>query len=304
MLRRSAPVPTRAPSSVRGRAGFTLIELLVVIAIIAALVGLTIAGVMRVLGAGPRAQTSSTLSALANGINTFAAERQVPYIPAGSYDTATNRWTGPFRLQNSYPDTSWPEAQYIARVFGRVNFGNLGYDPRQLGPGAPQLPVQLDANQTLLFFLNGIQDNDGNGNVAFRGFSKNPQQPFAAPAAVGENRLGPYFGEITARQYVTRPGEFARIIDGWRTPIAYFTAYNAKAQPVPSTTYGGWNPLAMGLNGPYFTGTGYANPSGFQLISAGENKRFGAGGNWANVSLDGADDRANFSPNNLGAGPQ
>jgi prepilin-type N-terminal cleavage/methylation domain-containing protein len=298
MLRRSAPVPTRAPSSVRGRAGFTLIELLVVIAIIAALVGLTIAGVMRVLGAGPRAQTSSTLSALANGVNTFASERQVPYIPAGHYDPSTNRWTGPFRLQNSYPDTNWPEAQYIARVFGRVNFSDLGYRP---GGSDPVMPAQLDANQTLLFFVNGIQSHDGQGNVAFRGFQKG-QQPFA-PFTQGENRLGPYFGEITARQYVASGREFARIIDGWRTPIAYFTAYNAKPAVVNSGAYGGVN-TAPGLVGPYFTGTGYANPSGFQLISAGENKRFGAGGNWANVSLDGADDRANFSPNNLGAGPQ
>jgi prepilin-type N-terminal cleavage/methylation domain-containing protein len=306
MLRRSAPVPTRAPSSARGRAGFTLIELLVVIAIIAALVGLTIAGVMRVLGAGPRAQTSSTLSALANGINTFASERSVPYIPSGTYDFATNRWTGPFRLRNSYTSTTNPndqsfEAQYISRVFGRVTLDNLG-NPAFPGNDT-SAPITLDANQTLLFFVNGIQDSDGQGGVAFRGFQKG-QKPFA-PFTKDENRLGPYFGEITARQYVASGREFARIIDGWRTPLAYFTAYNAKPAVVNSGgAYGGNNPLATGLVGPYFTGTGYANPSGFQLISAGENKRFGAGGNWANVSPDGADDRANFSPNNLGAGPQ
>jgi prepilin-type N-terminal cleavage/methylation domain-containing protein len=298
MLRRSAPVPTRAPSSARGRAGFTLIELLVVIAIIAALVGLTIAGVMRVLGAGPRAQTSSTLSALANGVNTFASERQVPYIPAGRWSGSA--WTGKFRLRNSYTSSTDPndqsfEAQYIARVFGRVTLDNLG--------GGANFGADLDANQTLLFFLNGIQDTDGQGNVAFRGFQKG-QKPFA-PFTKDESRLGPYFGEITARQYVASGREFARIIDGWRTPLAYFTAYNAKPAVVNSGgAYGGNNPLATGLVGPYFTGTGYANPSGFQLISAGENKRFGAGGNWANVSPDGADDRANFSPNNLGAGPQ
>jgi prepilin-type N-terminal cleavage/methylation domain-containing protein len=117
MLRRSAPVPSRAPSSVRGRAGFTLIELLVVLAIIAVLVGLLIAGVMRVLGAGPRAQTSSTLSALSNAINTFGSETQARYIPAGTYSGTA--WTGPFRLRNSYTSATNPndqsfEAQSVA----------------------------------------------------------------------------------------------------------------------------------------------------------------------------------------------
>jgi hypothetical protein len=152
-----------------------------------------------------------------------------------------------------------------------------------------------------LFFVNGIQDNDGAGNVAFRGFQKG-QRPFT-PFTQGENRLGPFFGEISKRQYVVNGREFARIVDGWGTPIAYFTAYNAKQAALGSGAYGGAN-TAPGLVGPYFTGTGYAQPAGFQLISAGENKRFGAGGNWGNVNPDGADDRANFSPNNLGAGPQ
>lgn len=298
MLRRSAPVPTRALA----RTGFTLIELIVVIAIIAILMGLIVAASMRVLRVGPRTQTTSTLSALSQSINTFASERQVPYIPAGHYDPSTNRWTGPFRLQNSYPDTNWPEAQYIARVFGRVNFNDLGYRP---GGADPVMPAQLDANQTLLFFLNGVQSNDGLGNVAFKGFQKG-QQPFA-PAAAGENRLGPYFGEITKRQYAANAREFARIIDGWNTPIAYFTAYNAKpttvTNPLSNSQYFGVN-TAPGLVGPYFSGSGYANPSGFQLISAGEDRRFGPGGDWTYVTGDGSDDRANFSPNNLAAGPQ
>ena len=297
MLRRSEPVQTRA----RARAGFTLIELLVVIAIIAVLMGVLLAGVMGAFKAGPRAQTTSTLSALANAINTFGSETKVPYVPSGTWSGSA--WTGPFRLRNSYTSTTNPndqsfEAQYIVRVFGRVTLDNLG------NPGLPgndtSAPVTLDANQTLLFFVNGLQDNDGQGNVAFRGFQKG-QKPFT-PFTQGENRLGPFFGEITKRQYSAPAGQFARIIDGWGTPIAYFTAYNAKQTALNSGAYGGAN--SAGPAGPFFTSTGYANPAGFQLISAGENKQFGAGGNWASVNQQGADDRANFSPNNLGAGPQ
>src|SRR5437667_9202575 len=59
--------------AVSGRGAFTLIELLVVIAIIAVLVSLTVAAAMRVLGVGPRVETQTEISKLAESLQ--AAKR-------------------------------------------------------------------------------------------------------------------------------------------------------------------------------------------------------------------------------------
>lgn len=298
MTRRAAPT----------RAGFTLVEVLVVMAIIAILVGILFVALGPSLGVGTRGDTSSRMQAIENAVGTFKSERSVPYIPAGTVDvnpaSATfQRVTGPFRLRNSYTSTTNPndqsfEAQYITRVFGRVNLADLG--------GGANFTGDLDANQTLLFFLNGIQEVDARGDIAFRGFRKG-QQPFAAYQS-GENRLGPYL-DIN-KKHVETTAAFARLVDGWGVPFAYFVAYNGKpaavTNPLSNSAYFGWNPAPIwnGLNGPYFTNTSYVNPNGFQLISAGPDKRFSPGGNWSTYQLGSSDDRANFATDAIGAGPQ
>ena len=369
------------------RVGFTLIELLVVISIIAVLIGLTLAAVMQVLGIGPRADTTSRITAISNAIGTFKSEKGVTFIPGGSIDDrptiivpgnlvpqpnpAYGSVVGPFRLRNIYPqpgavpnfpitepDANSFEARYIKRVWPNADIDGsqspqpypsnnillataLG-NPSTLNPKFP-FPADLDANQTLLFFLNGIADQDPNapGNFSFRGFSKNPQRPFEpySTAVTASDRTKPYL-DISNKHYlapinttfnpnamspnVVNPN-YPWLVDGWRRPFAYFAAFNGKPAkipptptpmvPVPPTAYDGKNDLftiaavqniQKPMNTPkaYINGTRYELESGFQIVSAGKDGIFGTSGNWNSVTTpDGNDDRANFSTANLGAGP-
>jgi prepilin-type N-terminal cleavage/methylation domain-containing protein len=311
-----------------GRAGFTLIELLVVIAIIAVIMGLLLAAVMQVLGTGPKADTIARLTNTGSAIGTFKAERQAKYIPAGSVDInptlssgAANptygQVVGKFRLRNSYTATTTPdlnsfEAQYIASVFGsRVNLANLGNTNTFGG--------DLDANQTLLFFLNGIQTPDGQGNTAFTGFSSNSQQPFiTASVGAGESRKGPYL-ELNRKRYeVDTTNNFARLLDAYGSPFAYFVAYNGKPGVYDQNAAGLIaNTYANGTALPYKNGGRYVNESGWQLISAGKDKTFKDPTlvtpptfflDWSNLDQnkvgDSRDNLANFSTTFLSAGPK
>jgi prepilin-type N-terminal cleavage/methylation domain-containing protein len=294
------------------RSGFTLIELLVVISIIAVVMSLLLAGVMKALGVGPKAETTARISAINNAIGTFKSNQsfgQVSYIPPGALYVTTGTW-GPFRLRNSYsppggpqPDQNSFEAQYLQQVFGGgrpLNWGDLGM-------GSANWGADLDANQTLTFFLTGLPAQDNQGNTIFTGFSTNQMKPFTPRASPTETRRGPVL-QLSGRQFIVDGSGFARVIDAHAytvpgqtipgTPFVYFAAYNGQANKL----YGGYNPLAPGVV-PYNRGGQFENASGFQIISAGKNRQFGTSGTLGNVGEAGSDDQANFSSNVLGSTP-
>ena len=300
------------------RVGFTLIELLVVISIIAILTSLLVAGVMRVRAVSKRADSSARIAGIGTGIGTFKSSQsfgQAKYIPAGRLENGV--WL-PFRLRNSYPDTAAAgepnansfEAAYLQQVFGGgsgLNLLDLGYRDAS---GQPNLKVDLDANQTLTFFLCGFPEFDAEGNAVFTGFSSHPNQPFTRRLSTDEARRGPVLAEMGgSRKYLIDPtNKFARLIDAYGNPFAYFAAYNGMANKY----YGGYGNdklvnekgQAMGAVKPYNSGAQFEHPSGFQIISAGQDGLFGTTGNWKVVDEVGKDDQANFSSNPLGAGPQ
>ena len=171
-------------------------------------------------------------------------------------------------------------ASYMARLFPRT------------GGKAPGMPaVTLEGHQALVFFLRGP-----NGN----GWSTNPTNPGAA----GGERIGPFFEFKTERLVNVGAGSNPSYKDRFGTPIAYFCSTQWAADRwVPSA----YNPDCGGLGVQPYKDT---NMTGYQLISAGRNKKFGQSGpawNPANSTAiyptgsDGYDDVTNFSNSLLGA---
>jgi hypothetical protein len=238
---------------------------------------------MRVSLAGDEARAKSEIRQLETNINGYKAARHVNYLP--SFGGGAN---GVFRLRKVYntnPETAANasvtsiEWQYLNTVFpGLQPGGRTGLDN-----GLPNL--DLDCNQTLIFFLTG-------GEVTkYSGFSNDPTQPFDTSAASQANRTGKYFDIPDNRLQVINGVRTGRYLDPWGTPYVYMAPVDGRQYPMPSATADvipqavllnmgvagqptGINPFRSFVSG---TNTKAINDSSFQLISAGPNKIFGRG---------------------------
>jgi type II secretory pathway pseudopilin PulG len=162
------------------------------------------------------------------------------------------------------------------------------------------IEATLEGSQCLVFFLGGIP---GSGTVT--GFSTNQSNP----AQIGGDRVAPFF-EFKSNRLVplsqwafnTQGGnqlllsDFYAYLDGYgRTPYAYFSSYktingyNRYFSIVPPSPWvisglsdcqslGVW-PYAQSLGLTPGTSPTYLNAQTYQIISAGKNTFFGAGGN-------------------------
>jgi type II secretory pathway pseudopilin PulG len=313
-----------------------MIELLVVIAIIAILVSITAVVVVKVKAKAKSASASAEIAQIANAIGAFKAKTNVAYIPSGSppwTDSSGNTKTT-FRLCSTYLDNSnnplpWPEVVYLKQVFPAMRLDDNGL---RVGgapvansvatPPAGSIPmIELDNNQTLVFFLTGGPP------TLYQGFSTNRQQPFETTAT---NRIGPFLA-FPANKYATGAAAVtalhasanastvdlgaASLVDPWGSPYAYF-AFSPNVSPP------GYMGTAFTFRGtsamPYYQtdATGrrlYLNQRGFQIVSAGENGQedvapygFGGGGAWVPGVGDyaesgpGFDDVSNFHEGKLG----
>jgi prepilin-type N-terminal cleavage/methylation domain-containing protein len=279
-----------------GRAGFTLIELLVVIAIIAVLVGLTAAAVQKVRSVGPQTQARTEIGQFETGLASCRTEFGLDYVPSklvlredGNYKTGT----GP--NQALYPKT----VAILQKMFGR-NFNVYGQYKWKGNAATSTGETVLEGQHCLVFFTGGIPTAPGgtNGCTGFNADNANP-------AAPGGTRRGPWF-EFKSNRLRRDPNGFFVYLDPWGgQPYAYFSATKAGNDYSPDCPSLQTTPPVR----PYVDlSNRFLNPNGYQIITAGPNKKFGPGGQWNPATgytnnPDGADDLSNFSRGPLG-GPQ
>ncbi len=258
-------------------AGFTLIELLVVIAIIAVLISLLIPAVMKFRGTADRTKNDWRMKQMTVGAKKFQDAHQVDHLPHP-----------PFRLQNKYVAGTYDREQaYLKQVFPHLDLNATGLTDVTLD----------DGNQILVFFTTG--------GVALKhqGFSMSAKQPFLPKTVDGEERKGPYIEISADKQPMIGPsinGQ-AWFLDPFGTPYAVFFPRKKSYLTTPAQQFlGAVTPFHQGGTPPK-----YDNPNDIQVISAGPNKAFGAGGSWSSGATgDGADDTSNFSGGRpLGSGP-
>jgi len=293
----------RIHSRTAGRPGFTLIELLVVIAIIAILVGLTTAGVMKFLVKGPEAQTRSDILNLSAALQQFYS--QYKFYPPDRVRLCSN-------YASYTPTPGSLDAQSlmaINKVWPNLgNFTGIAW----AGPATPAAGVDviLEGDQALVFWLAGPPETS---STLMGGFAVNPTDPIylppytAARPQLDRKRFMNFDGGRLTPVSVTAIGTprgnsaaafFPSYLDAFRkAPYVYFSS-NGR----PNGYSGTANTLGVS---PYLEKANtFQKSNEFQIISAGLDGKFGAGGMiWpvTGVYPNGMDDFANFTDRQLGA---
>jgi prepilin-type N-terminal cleavage/methylation domain-containing protein len=310
------------------RHAFTLVELLVVIAIIAVLVSLTAAGVMKILGKANETKARAELGQLDLAIQQYLSENSVQYIPS----LIILREDGQYNLNATNPNLQIEKdtIAYLQKLFGK-NFNPFGQHDWNgdgvITPSTGTPGFRLEGHQCLVFFLGGIPDKNAPGTL---GFSTNPQFPTLA----GGTRKGPWFQNFQANRMARVPvpaggNGFFSYLDPWSpggtaVPYAYFSSYGppgngynryAAILKSPTNPNGHDCPTLTAPNfnltqGPYAESAGpparFTNPNTWQILTAGPDRMFGAGGLWSPANgipgPPGADDMADFARGSLSSG--
>jgi prepilin-type N-terminal cleavage/methylation domain-containing protein len=288
-------------SATKRRSGFTLIELLVVIAIIAILAGLTLAGVMVFLRKGPEVQNRHDILQLSAALQDFKSKERV-YPPnqiklCSNYSSYTN--TPLDQESKAFLATMWPELGN----FKGINWASrTGATAPVFGNLAPKANDILDGDQCLVFFLGGPPNTSGNASAGLMGFSNNPVNPIDP---TNPNRKK-YFDFDVGRLF-NRTGSTGQNFPSYydvygKKPFVYFSS-NRRPNGYDTTAN------SLGVK-PYQMQTmptvKFYMPESFQLISAGADGLFGAGGPWTEASAaatpaPGKDDVTNFHDGFMGA---
>jgi prepilin-type N-terminal cleavage/methylation domain-containing protein len=292
------------------RTGFTTVELMVVIAIIAVLLAMLMAGIMKVMARQAQSTTQQDLVELAQALENFKTRFHM-YPPSSlTGGTGGNVTTVMAKL---FPELSaqvgTTPSNYASVLSSRVD--------NALSPlGLNSSNVNLKGDQCLVLFLGGYHQMSGSvapgvAVISPQGFSEDPQNPFAPPAAGATgNRIGPYFKFNASRLCVRNPGSdpnsmlasygdgfYASVFQGaarYNTCYAYFSTSGY----LPGGTRNGvgfytdtdCNSLTDALGGfpkPFINlnslkqlagnsvGYEYVNPQSYQIISAGADTLFG-----------------------------
>jgi prepilin-type N-terminal cleavage/methylation domain-containing protein len=325
MLQRSRPLSSRRP-------GFTLVELLVVILIIGILASLLTVGVSSALGKAKRTRNQVDIRQLALAVDAFKTKYKVEYIPSklylsesgATYSTMTGK--GPISDSLAYLQRIWPRLTFPVDWNGSGKIETTGNPFSTIQN--PNGEMILEGDQVLVFFLGGIPAFDPvTGAPSCTGFSKSLSNPAAHLAAGGAAADNPMFEFDSSRLVNLHPSSVRMLSyldtygvgDGKGTrvtgmPYLYFSSYGSRngfnIYGTSDCAFFGVFPYAQGLNQ-------YLNPTGFQIISAGADLKFGPGsanpntaagpfwspataGNSAASGPKGADDQSNFYESTLG----
>jgi general secretion pathway protein G len=279
----------------RGRGGFTLVEMIVVVAIIAILVALTAATALKFLRKGPEIHNRSDMTQLTTAIGTFKTK-------FGFYPPSRIKLCG---LSSQYGNSQLDldSQAVLTQMFPRCSstWANPGINwcPGSANPGG----VTLEGEECLVFFLGGVQATNSGNNLCV-GFSTIPTSPMDTSDM--KNRIGPFYQFEGSRLVASPTGNQVFVYnDPYGTPYVFFSSFRTRNG---YNRYGGTDCPTLNVSPYQDTASTYYNPETVQIVSAGANKQFGAGGQWspANayaIGSQGADDMSNFYESLMGVSP-
>ena len=298
----------------QARSAFSLIELLIVIAIIALLVGLTTAAVQRVRIVAVRTQTANDITKLADGLQAAMKRyNDATVLPSKLVlFNQLNRYTTNPPVGETPADTELRKrsGETLSRMFGPRLLRNGTYVSWDGAASPADSKTVLEGQQCLVFYLGGVQVTTGSALTCV-GFSTDPLNPMK----LGGERNWPFFDFKSARllsanaPFAFGTNAFFVYLDPYRKagdplakPFVYFSTTNA---PNNYSPYGSSDCPSLGI-APYQSAAGFVNPSGFQIVSAGENGKFGIGGTtfdpkFGSSDPDTIDNQTNFSQTVLAA---
>ncbi len=284
------------PKRSRSRAGFTLIELLIVVAIIVVLVGLLLAGIFYAFTRMKQTQALADVNQLDASMKAFKA-KYGRYPPSRIHLCSNYSSYGNTQLDidsKNFLMSIWPG-------FGPATWSNINW----AGNGNT-IDEILEGDQCLVFFLGGIPWDPTSVTLnGAGGFSVNPKNPAAITSGAGI--VPPFFAFEASRLKVINGQNFPSYLDPFGVPNAsttpmgapyvYFSSYNFP------NGYGKSYAIPLYGTQPYYTSANkYWNPNNYQILCAGPNGVFGAGGQWTAASAElvyptgsaGSDDLSNF----------
>ena len=307
------------------RGAFTFIELLFVIAIIALLIALFLGAVNKVMQLQARTEILSDITKMQQSLGAARHKyTDVDFLPGKIvlFNDVSKYTTNLGTVPVAQRPLAQQSAPVLRAMFGKRFLTNphpawdgstLATRPTSVWWGAQaSTPVglTLEGSECLVFYLGGMPEWQTGPPASAKcvGFSSNPQNPTIPPAlqtaAERADRNGPFY-EFRSNRLVPvnanpNVNPFVRHLDSYGTPFVYFGATSPNNYD-PTHAHLGVDPYAEAGSNP----TKWLNPNTFQIISAGKNRAFGPGGNWAvaqgySSASPGADDLSNFTQTELG----
>jgi general secretion pathway protein G len=220
--------------------GFTLIELMVVVVIVSILLALIVPAIQRARIAANEARVVAEINQLGAAISAFKAKYGVEPPSQFSIYLTQAGWNGnPAAM--ALVKRIWPQFDFSMGTGAGTTYPLFW---QTIAASQPNNAVNFNSGEALLFFLGGVIDQQGAGQVP-RGFAKNPIYPFA-PFSVSPNREGPFFEFSDINRIKDFDGnginEWYDPLPNQLKPYLYFSAYEGRGYSLAELPVTGGNP--------------------------------------------------------------